>query len=198
MASAHVLLAPAGRGKTAHALDRIRAAQQTDPLSPIWVILPNRPQASAFRRRLAANGGAMGVQLGTFYAVYANVLALAEQPAPRLLDPVQHRLLRSLLDRLIAQRHLRQFAPLRDKPGFIRGLRTLIQELKQARIEPQELTASVETMAGHAPHLQDLAAIYTAYQTWLVDTGWVDAEGQGWLAAIGLEENPRLAATCAC
>jgi len=188
-----VLLAPAGCGKTAYALDRIHTVRQTDPLSPIWVILPNQPQAGAFRRRLAAHGGAMGVQIGTFYTVYANLLARAGKPAPRLLGPVQHRLLRAIVDRLATEGCLRHFASLRDKPGFIRALRTLIQELKQARIEPQDLIIAVEALDRDAPHLHDLAAIYAAYQTWLVDTGWVDAEGQGWLAAIALEEHPHLA-----
>ena len=187
-----VLLAPAGCGKTAYALDRIHAVRKIDPLSPVWVILPNQPQANAFRRRLAAGGGAMGVQVGTFYAVYADLLTCAGQPAPRLLDPVQHRLLRAIVDRLATDGRLRHFAPLRDKPGFIRALRDLVQELKQARIEPQDLTTAVESLED-APHLHDLAAIYDAYQTWLVGTGWVDAEGQGWLAAIALEEQPHLA-----
>jgi ATP-dependent helicase/nuclease subunit B len=187
-----VLLAPAGRGKTAYALARIRAVRQTEPLSPIWVVLPNRPQANAFRRRLAATGGALGIWLGTFYSVYADLLARAGQPAPRLLEPVQHRLLRAIVDRLAAAGRLRHFAPLRDKPGFIHALRALIQELKQARIEPPDLAAAV-ALGQDAPHLHDLAAIYTDYQTWLVDTGWVDAEGQGWLAAIALEAHPHLA-----
>jgi len=34
-----------------------------------------------------------------------------------------------------------------------------------------------------------LAAIYDAYQRWLIDTGWADAEGQGWLAEFALEQN---------
>jgi len=196
-----VILAPAGRGKTAYALNRIRAARQTNTstglstglLSPIWVILPNQPQVNAFRRRLAANGGAMGVQIGTFYAVYADLLARAGQPAPRLLDPVQHRLLRAIVDRLTTENRLHHFAPLHDKPGFIRALRVLIRELKRARIEPQDLAAAVETMGRDIPRLHDLAAIYANYQTWLVDTDWADAEGQGWLAAIALEDHPHLA-----
>ncbi len=193
MSSPCVLLAPAGYGKTAYALARIQAVRQTEPLSPIWVVLPNQPQASAFRRRLAAAGGAMGIRLGSFYTAYADLLARAGQPAPRLLEPVQHRLLRAIIDNLANAGRLRHFAPLRDKAGFIRALRALIQELKQTRIEPPDLTAAAEALGQDAPHLHDLAAIYDAYQTWLVDTGWVDAEGQGWLAAIALEENPHLA-----
>jgi ATP-dependent helicase/DNAse subunit B len=189
---AHLLLAPAGRGKTAHALDRIRAVRKTEPLSPIWVILPNRPQVSAFRRRLAAHGGAIGVQTGTFYAIYADLLARAGQPAPRLLEPVQYRLLQVIVDRLTSRGHLYHFAPLCAKPGFIRALCELIQELKQARIEPQALVAVDERIENDAFHLRDLASIYTAYQDWLVSTEWVDAEGQGWLATNALKEQPRL------
>ena len=42
---------------------------------------------------------------------------------------------------------------------------------------------------GLGPRLEELAAIYTAYQDWLQREDWADAEGQGWLAAIALEEH---------
>jgi ATP-dependent helicase/DNAse subunit B len=37
-----------------------------------------------------------------------------------------------------------------------------------------------------------LAHLYTTYQDWLLKTGWVDADGQGWLASIALEQDPLL------
>jgi len=44
-------LAPAGSGKTAHAIARIHQQRTSDPLAPIWVILPNFPQVIGFHRR---------------------------------------------------------------------------------------------------------------------------------------------------
>jgi ATP-dependent helicase/DNAse subunit B len=184
-----VLVAPAGHGKTQYCITRIQEVRAKAPLVPIWVILPNQAQVMAFRRRLAEAGGALGVQLGTFYIFYAEILARVEQLTPRLLDPVQHRLLRTIVDRLCAEGRLRHYAPLRDKPGFLRLLRALVRELKRARVRREEFSGAV---ADGGERLVELAAIYAEYQDWLVQTDWMDAEGQGWLAASALEENPDL------
>ncbi len=187
--SPRILLAPAGQGKTHHCIARIHEIRTEAPLTPIWVILPNQAQVVAFRRRLAEEGGVLGVQPGTFYTFYAEILARAGQPIPRLLDPVQHRLLRTIVDQLCEEGRLRHYAPLRDKPGFIRLLRALVQELKRARVHRDDFVAAV---ADGEERLTELAAIYAEYQDWLVQTGWMDAEGQGWLAALALEEHPHL------
>jgi ATP-dependent helicase/DNAse subunit B len=189
-----LLLAPARGGKTAHAISRIRGLHGSAPLAPVWVVLPNFPQVTGFRRRLAQAGGALGVEAGTFYRLYADVLSRAGMLAPRLFDPVQHRLLRAIVDRFCAEGHLCHYAPLRDKPGFVRALRTLVQELKRARVHRDAFAAGV---ADQPPRLAELAAIYAAYQDWLVTSGWTDAEGQGWLAAQALERDPALYADLA-
>jgi len=191
---AKLLLAPAGAGKTAHAIARIRRLRASRPLAPVWVLLPNFPQVAAFRRRLARAGGALGVETGAFYRLYADALAYAGEPAPRLFEPVQHRLLRAIVDRLCDEGRMRHYAPLRDKPGFVRALSALIQELKRARVHRDELDAAV---ADQPPRLAELAAVYAAYQGWLVTNGWTDAEGQGWLAALELERHPHLYADLA-
>jgi ATP-dependent helicase/nuclease subunit B len=131
----------------------------------------------------------MAVQFGTFYTFYAEILASASQPTPRLPDPVQHRLLLALMRRLYRRGRLVHYAPLRDKPGFIVALRILIQELKRAQVWPEDFARAVQ---GTGPRLEELAAIYDAYQRWLIDTDWADAEGQGWLAELALEQNPDL------
>ncbi len=182
-------LAPAGGGKTAHTIACIRQLHASAPLVPVWVVLPNFLQVAAFRRRLARAGGVLGVEVGTFYRLYAEVLARAGTLAPRLDDAVQHRLLRIIVDRFCDEGYLRHYAPLRDKPGFIRALRVLIQELKRARAHRDAFTAAV---ADQPPRLSELAAVYAAYQGWLVTSGWTDAEGQGWLAALALERAPAL------
>ena len=45
-----LVLAPAGHGKTAYAIEIIRALP---PLSPVRVIVPDQLAAAAFRRRMA-------------------------------------------------------------------------------------------------------------------------------------------------
>jgi ATP-dependent helicase/DNAse subunit B len=190
--TAHLYLAPAGHGKTTYVLERIREARAANPLTPIIAILPNQAQVSAFRQRLSQGGGALGVSLGTFYNLYAEVLAWAERPAPCLPEPAQYRLLRSIVVQLTDQGALRHYAPLRDKPGFVVALRALLEELKRARIHRDDFRQAVQTLSSREMRLAELAEIYTAYQDWLLDQGWVDTEGQGWLAASALERQPDL------
>ncbi|NJN97005.1 MAG: hypothetical protein HC875_24375 [Anaerolineales bacterium] len=189
----HLYLAPAGHGKTAYVLERIRQTRAADPLASITVILPNQPQVDAFRRRLSDGGGALGVNLGTFYNLYAEVLAWAGQPEPRLPEAVQYRLLRTIVLRLTDEGRLTYYAPLSDKPGFVTALRVLIEELKRARIRRDDFRQAVHSLPRSDPRLLELSEIYSAYQDWLLDNGWVDLEGQGWLAALALERQPNLA-----
>jgi ATP-dependent helicase/nuclease subunit B len=185
-----LLLAPTGRGKTEYVLNCIRKVQAAEPLAPVWAILPNRIQVRAFQRRLGAAGGALGVETGTFYRFYAELLARAGQPVARLPEAVLHRLLRHLVERLAQTGSLHHYAPLHNRHGFARLLHDLFQELKQARIHREAFQAAVATTP---PRLAELATLYTAYQDWLIRSDWMDAEGQGWLAALALEGDPALA-----
>ncbi|MBN1137610.1 MAG: PD-(D/E)XK nuclease family protein [Anaerolineae bacterium] len=187
----HLLLAPTGHGKTEYALHRIRATRADDPLAPIWIILPNQIQIRAFGQRLGAAGGAFGVELGTFYRFYAELLARSGQPTARLPDSMLHRLLLRLVNRLADDGTLCYYASLRGCAGLARLLRTLFQELKQARVQREAFEA---VLAGAPPRLAELGILYAAYQDWLIRSDWMDAEGQGWLAALALEHEPALAA----
>ncbi|MDY7080694.1 MAG: PD-(D/E)XK nuclease family protein [Chloroflexota bacterium] len=207
--SAHLLLAPAGRGKTAHAISRIR---ELAPLSPVRVLVPDQTKAVAFRRRLAQAGGALAVEVQTFHNLYADVLTLSggsdDAPHLALLTPsVRYRLIRHLVTRLCDAGQLPYHAPLRTAPAFSRLLVGLFEELKRARIFPKDLVSTLSSSPsppsqggagggwegrGGGLRLAELARLYAAYQAWLIDAGWVDAEGQGWLAAIALKNDPAL------
>ncbi len=187
--NSRLLLAPAGHGKTQFVIEQIRAVLASEPLSPIIVIVPNSIQAAGFRQRLCASGGALGVEVYTFHALYAELLTHAGQPIPLLPDPVRVRLLRNIVDDLCKQGSIRHYAALRDKPGFITLLRNTIEELKRARILPEDFSAAVT-----GARLQEIALVYSAYQNWLQKQNWADNEGRGWLAAIALESNPTLGA----
>ncbi len=185
-----LLLAPAGGGKTAYVVARIR---ELPPLAPVRVLVSGRMQAIAFRRRLAQVGGALGVEVQTFYDLYADVLTLSQdtEPLPRLPPSVRRRLILHLASRMCDAGRLPYYAPLRNAPGFARLLADLFEELKRARIFPEDLVAAT---ADREPRLAELAHLYAAYQSWLIDNGWMDAEGEGWLAAIALENDPALLA----
>lgn len=186
-----LILSPAASGKTAYIIQRIRQVKAAEPLAPILVIVPNQLQAAGFRRRLAEASGVLGVETLTFYALYADILARAGWPVPALLDPVQVRLLRAIVDDLCERGVMRYYAALRRRPGFVLALRNAIQELKRSRILPGDFAAAAH---GLGPHLEELAEVYTAYQDWLRRENWADLEGRGWLAAIALEKKLALGA----
>lgn len=181
---ARLLLAPAGHGKTEQL---IRQILSEEPLAPVLVIVPNAIQAAGFRQRLVAAGGALGVEVHTFHTLYAELLIRAGQPMPLLTDPVRVRLLRAIVDDLCERSLIRHYAALRNRPGFITLLRNGIEELKRARIFPDDFTAATHDLA---PRLGEIALIYNEYQDWLQRNHWADNEGRGWLAAIALETDP--------
>ncbi|MEW6754248.1 MAG: PD-(D/E)XK nuclease family protein [Candidatus Latescibacterota bacterium] len=188
--AASLLLAPAAAGKTTHALARLRAVRAESALAPVAVVLPNTLQLAAFRRRLAAAGGAFGVPLYTFYGLYAELLARAGQPLPVLDNAGQIRILRGLVEALARRGELAYFAPLRGKAGLAAVLREACEELERAGIQPEDCAAAAHALG---PRLREMARLYAAYQHWLQEHAWADPEGAGWLAARALEQDPALA-----
>ena len=193
----HLIMAPAGHGKTTYAIGAVRALP---PLSPVRILVPDQIQAVAFKRRMAQAGGALGVQVQTFYGLYADVLALAggaprlprpqpEQGMAYLMPAVRQRLILHVAETCYDTGCLSTYAPVRRSPGFARLLGDLFGELKRARIFPEDLERA---LVGSEPRLAELAHLYTAYQEWLLETGWIDADGRGWLAAMALEQDPSL------
>jgi len=184
-----LLLAPAGHGKTEYLIQRIRQILSDEPLAPVLVIVPNAIQAAGFRQRLVAAGGALGVEVHTFHTLYAELLTRAGQPMPLLTDPVRIRLLRAIVDDLCERGDMQHYAALRDRPGFIALLRNGIEELKRARIFPEDFVAASRDLS---PRLSEVALVYNEYQEWLKRDNWADNEGRGWLSAIVLESPPDL------
>lgn len=185
-----ILIAPAAGGKTRACLARVYRASQAPPQPATRVVLPSRLQCAAFRRQLAALGGALGPHVGTFPDLYRALLVRAGQPYPLASDPIVYRLVRAAIRDAVADDGLDHYTPIADAPGLASELRERFAELKQARVLP-------ETVLGLADEegaaLSDLARIYAAYQNRLLTEGWADREGLSWLAVEALEDDPGLA-----
>lgn len=179
-------LSPAATGKTTALVKRARVLARSLS-TPVRVVVPGYPQVRAWRRSLAEQGGVLGVHVFTFPQLYQQILDAAGRVYTRLRIPVQIRLLQSIVDHT----PLKHYVSLRDKPGFITGLRGEIAELKAGRIWPETFAGAVNAM-GAEPRLIELAAIYTAYQKHLQDKNWADRAGMGWLSAEVLEDDPKL------
>ena len=177
-----LIVAPAGAGKTAYAVAEARRAAQGLRAMP-HVLVASALQAQAFRRRLALAGGAIGVRVLTFERLYHLCLGATDALYTQINDPVQHRVIRSVVREL----PLIHYAPLVDRPGFVPVLRQVIGELKAARVDP-ECFAGAAADHGDAPRLRELADIYAAYQARLQEEQWADRAGLGWLTAEALED----------
>ena len=179
--SISLLVAPAAFGKTAFVVDLVREASRDLLVSP-RVIVATGLQRRAFHRRLAEAGGAIGVRVQTFDQLFADILNVAGETCTELSDPVQFRLIRTIVDEL----PLVHYAPIKTRPGFIQVLQRLIGELKGARVFPESFTRAVGAMGGE-PRLVELAQLYATYQARLRAEGWADRAGMGWLAVETLE-----------
>lgn len=182
-----LIVSPPASGKTQRCIQQVQTQLKIAPFSNTWVILPDRRQATAFRRRMAKAGGALGARVGTFGSLYEYFLEKAGQPIPLASGPIVHRLLQEAVRRVRPQ--LQFYQAIAEMPGFILELRQRFGELKRALVYPEQFTASVNGSIA----LQDISLIYTAYQDILRSQGWADQEGMSWLAVQALEAKPELA-----
>lgn len=180
--------APAASGKTAHCVALAREAA-AGLRAEVRICVPTTLQAMAWRNRLAAEGGALGVHVLPYDRLVAACLNAARETYTEINPQVQFHLLR----RIINRQPLVHYAPLRDKPGFVQVTQQLIEELKSARIDPPTFAAAVRQIDA-GPRLLELAAIYDAYQTRLREQAWADRVGLSWLAVEALTE--RAPAAC--
>jgi ATP-dependent helicase/DNAse subunit B len=185
-----IKLAPAASGKTRWCIDKVRATLHAMPLSEVWVVLPDRNQASAFRRRLAESGGALGTRVVIFAELYVELVALAGKQIPVASDQIIARLTRRAIDDLAQNNRLPLYGRIHALPGFARAVADLIAEWKRAQVPPDRLRAAV---AGHGQWLNELAAIYERYELELGKLGWTDPPGLAWLAIDSLASNDALA-----
>lgn len=179
----HLIVAPAGCGKTESMLHLARASAAGLRAQPL-IVVPSALQRRSARRRLAALGGALGVHILQFDQLYAHILRAGNQQIDELPDPVQFRLLREITTRLAAQERLEHYAELAAMPGFVRAVRERIELLKAAGIFPERLAK----LWRDAPaRLRDIAAIYAVWQAELRAHNWADRAGFAWVAVEALE-----------
>lgn len=186
-----LLIARPAVGKTETCLQKIRSTLAQHPLAQVWVILPDRLQASAFRRRLAIAGGALGGTVGTFGDLYTHLLELAGLDVPVASSPLLHRLVQETVDTAIATQEISHYTSLQNAPGFILALRDIFAELKRTLIQPEDF---IEYTRQGPPAQRELAVLYARYQARLRELDWADPDGLSWLAVAALENHPSLAA----
>jgi ATP-dependent helicase/DNAse subunit B len=137
-----LLLAPVGAGKTEYALKQLHKVIETQPLAPVWVLLPGRRQEDALRQRLVESTQERRIYFNltffSFYTLYARLLDMVGQPQRELDETARLRLIRGLLTELQQQKQLTVFHKIADKPGFAKVIANFIYELKQNLVFPDQ------------------------------------------------------------
>ncbi len=157
----------------------------SSPGKPLWVLVPDRLQAVAFRRRLARAGGALGIQVRTFNQLYHHVLIEAGEPVPEAPDAVVHLLFDDAIQRLSEAGDLQHYAPIAGTSGFVQRMAESVAELKRAHRTPQDLSK-----ANGGRESNEIAAIFATYQHHLERVGWEDQEGRAHRAHRSLIQQP--------
>jgi len=183
-----ILIAPPASGKTRACIQAVQSLLAQNPAANAGIIVRDRLQASYFRSRLAAAGGAMNVRIETFRDLYLEIIEQSDLPQrPQLSAAMQYRMVQASVDRA----NLTYFAPLRGLPGLTRSMQSLIAELQRALVTPDDLITQADPeRPGHT----ELARVYQSHLDLLETIGWMDPEGLASQALRALTETPRLRA----
>ncbi len=184
-------IAPAASGKTEFivrcAQERTQQLQETPR-----IVVPTALQAHACSRRLARRG-ALGVSVLTMNEVAQALLDEAGAAITPVPDPVQVRLLRSVID----EAPLDYYQALRTTPGFLDAVRSLCQELEAAGIDAAAFVQALQAMQA-PPRLTEMAQIYTGYEARMAAKGWTDDKGVVNWALRALAASPGVARQWSC
>ncbi|QPC81769.1 exodeoxyribonuclease V subunit gamma [Phototrophicus methaneseepsis] len=191
-----VLQAQVGAGKTALALRQLLAVMQAQSqrLPRIWVLLATKRQEFAFRERMLAELATtdpiafFNVEFFNFYELNNRLLNLAGEPPRKINEAARLGILRQVLAGLNQSQDLPFYGSIAHTAGFLRVVASLIDELKQNRVTPEQYSA-----AAQAPKDHELAMIYAQYQALLQQGHLADREGESWLALESVERHVQLA-----
>ncbi|RLE04436.1 MAG: hypothetical protein DRJ13_03565, partial [Bacteroidetes bacterium] len=179
-----VLNAVARGGKTEWAVTQARHRTAGLVKSP-YVLLPSRTQVDDFKQRLANQGGAMGVYLGTFQDICREILDRSEISLIVISETAQIKLLQSIVENL----PLNYFLKIKHKPGFAQTLLAIARELEAGMIEPDSFQVAVQKIDRDG-RLRELALIYQEYRDQLLESNWVDPTGLVWWTVDILADQP--------
>jgi ATP-dependent helicase/DNAse subunit B len=183
-ANVHVLVGPAGCGKTTALLARLRELLRRDLGGALW-LSPTRRALDDLRGRIVSTGGACGLQVQTFSDVAGRIIA-ANGSLSRPISAAQRRLLvEELVSDLAERGELPHFGPVCDTGGFVEGLLALLQDLQREGVSAEALTAAAVRRKD-----RECALLFTRYQEELQRQGLHDQDGREAEAARVLRKNP--------
>ena len=184
--SVQLIISPPATGKTSDTIKHLCATLAEKPFAQVWVAVPDRWQANAYRRRIADTGITIGAHIGTFGDIYKEILDLVGTPYPIASGTITYQLIREIAHELSNNGKLPHVDPIRETPGFLKILQDRFAELKRALVRPE----AFHSLSRHgSPILIELAYLFEAYQQRLQSLRWADPDGLSWLAVEALEND---------
>ena len=181
-----ILIGPPATGKTEACIQKIQNSKSNQPLSKIWVLVPDSQNIGYFINRLANAGGGMGVNVGTFSALFSEILEKNRIFTPVISPALEHRLVQETVDTAFTDDALQHYATIRKKPGFIQVLGDVFSELRSAYVHPEQF---LEYIIDSKPSRRELAILYKRFIDRLNELKWIDRNGQIWQAISVLQDD---------
>jgi ATP-dependent helicase/DNAse subunit B len=177
-----LITGPANAGKAQLVMDGVRRhlAHGEEPL----LVLPTRVDSEHYRRELAGQGAAMGVQVERFDGLLGELVRRAGIGSSVLSGLARERLLAAIAAR-----------PGGPGGGFLRALGELIAELRVRRVTPSRLSAAIARSAlveGQAAIAGEVGTLFEGYDAALRRIGRVDQEQRAIRALDALRGKPAL------
>jgi ATP-dependent helicase/DNAse subunit B len=177
-----LITGPANAGKAQVVMDAVRrhVARGQGPL----LIVPTRADVDYYRRELAGEGAAMGVQVERFGGLIGEAVRRAAVASPVLGGLARERLLAALAAR-----------PVGSTRGFARALAALVAELQVRRVTPARLSEALGKWAaadGRAAFAGGVGELFERYHRTLRRIGRVDEEQRAVRALDALRRDPAL------
>ena len=173
----HLILGPAGSGKSETMIAKIRAA--ADAGAAVRTLVPE-PFAFTYDKRLYAALGAADFNLlttGSFRSLTAEILEqIAEDPRDAADDVAKTAVLHGLLRACAENRSLHFFRRQADKAGFLPLITAQLDELMQSGTTPEQLADAAARVTGSLQDkLTDIMKLYADYLSALEQRGLRDA-----------------------
>ncbi len=179
-----LIVGPARSGKAAHVRRAYRNALDPDRPGRCLLLVPTGARRRTTEDALlaaAGDGVLVRPQVLTLPELADRLLAAAARPVRRISELARRRVIRGCLDGL-DEKSADLLGPVRTAPGLVEALDRLFRELKEARVEPDNLGRALTGPLG-SPRHRLMARLYRAYQEALHAEEVYDEAGQFWHAA---------------
>jgi ATP-dependent helicase/nuclease subunit B len=184
-----ILMAGAACGKTTEVLKKIRIELTTGDLKKIWVVLPDRRQATSFRTKLMNSGSMLGVSIGLFNEICKEILLKSDVYQSQAPNTMLHRIILEVIQSHSQQGMLGEFELIKEKSGFIQLVHQKFSELTQAGYS---VTQPKLVHDENTAQLDIILALYDTYLERLRQLKWMDPHQIISVAVSTLESNPEL------